>query len=289
MTAERIAELPQPTAERLEDLRTNRHWFCFEEGGLTDLEAAALIAAAEENAKLRAEVERLNTEMDAWAKADERQDQRIAALESEVASLLAEIATWKDRAKAARAERDAAVREERESCAKVCEEQVIPRVGDVSFIAHATFRHMGNRSCAAAIRLRGTTGGHTMKREDVERMSGRELDAMISERVLGIPVEWKDQFTHTGPVVPCVRQATYKEIPEYSVEEGLAFFAMIAAVREKGWWPTMELTSREVWTVNLAYLAETLGKCPADVEVDAPTLPLAFSRAALLTTIPEGQ
>ncbi len=133
-------------------------------------------------------------------------------------------------------------------------------------------------------------------RAAVAGMSGRELDAAVCSFVFGIlpreiRVKGSTEVVECQTDNPAVIDGIWTErelrnfqAPEYSTDLGPSFFAMISAVRQKGWWPTMELTSREEWTVDLTHLGETLSKCRGSVEASADTLPLAFARAALLTT-----
>lgn len=130
--------------------------------------------------------------------------------------------------------------------------------------------------------------------ESVATLSGRELDAAVHHFVAGKPIhqigskEWNDlEWVESSP-------RGYSIIPAYSTSEGESFFALIAAVRAKGWtFIDMQVgfyDTETVWTVCI-----TCGRGPCElhgnphddahsVEARADTLPLAFARASLLTT-----
>lgn len=114
----------------------------------------------------------------------------------------------------------------------------------------------------------------TLTREAIGKLSGRELDAAVAHHVFKTPsvYAWP---TATYP---------FAGIPKHSHPDCRGLAEMIAKAREN-WWITIEETGTENWTVNL--LEKKQGSRNArDIEGDGSTLPEAFARALLLTTIP---
>lgn len=110
---------------------------------------------------------------------------------------------------------------------------------------------------------------HTIDPNAVATMQGRELDAAIAHWLFRRPAvyAWPDA---TFP---------FADIPAYSSDPA-AFFAMVEAVREKGWnykmWDGGHKRSHKVelfFTENGDVARRALG--------EASTLPLAFARAAV--------
>lgn len=154
----------------------------------------------------------------------------------------------------------------------------------------------------------------------VAAMQGRELDAAVARHVMGIDVlgeancacydgDWSvfgpvedDDSGHVSRLVyaehtddpwagPDFAGLNYPRlfgftplalgvVPDYSTEHDPAFFAMVEKVREAGW--AVEMYANRKGDACVVVLV----RCDPfhDVEASADTLPLAFARAALLTT-----
>ena len=112
--------------------------------------------------------------------------------------------------------------------------------------------------------------------ESVPTLAGRELDAAVHEFVMtrGHVIDRKggiEFFDWSEMAVPPNYYTDFRHLE-----------AMIAAVRAKGWWVRIsEVLSGEMilWQVSLICAAS--GRV---VVATGDTLPLAFARAALLTT-----
>lgn len=144
----------------------------------------------------------------------------------------------------------------------------------------------------------------------VPTLTGRELDAAVHEYVFGKPVKCLHlKTTLVKPKISRLRRCddcgkefgdtTYamavSVVPDYSTEEGPSFFAMLRAVRERGW-TSIEMHVSFIdgeahWIVEIV-----CGRGPCElhgnpiedahgVEGRGDTLPLAFARAALAAAL----
>lgn len=110
-----------------------------------------------------------------------------------------------------------------------------------------------------------------MTRAAVAEMSGRELDAAINFHLFG----YSRTYDWPGASYP------FADVTAYSTEEGPAFFAMLAAVRARDLYVEIVQSNRkDEWVVLLhPWGGESVAEARGD------TLPLAFARAALMTTL----
>lgn len=112
----------------------------------------------------------------------------------------------------------------------------------------------------------------------VATMTGRELDAAVHERLFGRSLVTTVGIDAAGIEFREYRTPElYDQIPHYSTNFA-ALKDMIEAVRAKGWGWEAQHSGRRVW----------LSKGWEQVLGEGDTLPLAFARAAVLTTIREG-
>ena len=102
----------------------------------------------------------------------------------------------------------------------------------------------------------------------VAAMEGRELDKALHDKLFE----------------ECIKPCCEGDIPWYSTSEGPSFFAMVKAVRENHWRPSiLDEGGENPWGVILIHIPS--GAC---VDAEADALPLAFARAALLTCYSNG-
>ena len=111
-----------------------------------------------------------------------------------------------------------------------------------------------------------------------ELEAGRELDALIVQRIIGAKVVWQDgepcwAHIHRDPRI--YPPSSRVPVPPFSTEMAAAW-SIIEHLTGKGWWVRIEHVepvhrlADERWTVNLG-----------EYEGDGPTAPLAICRAAL--------
>lgn len=131
----------------------------------------------------------------------------------------------------------------------------------------------------------------------VATMQGRELDAAIGSllfelpRVEHHPIGWLYNDGRPDSFVA----GCWHQVPNYSTNPA-AFFAMVERVREAGWHfiasdggvDVLKSPQSEEFTVDLYRPDPEAFDGERSVQGHADTLPLAFARAALLTTITNG-
>lgn len=116
--------------------------------------------------------------------------------------------------------------------------------------------------------------------DTIAALSGRELDIAIAQHVFHIADV--RQWDVDGDVLACVGPLWNRDyLFEYTHDDYRGLAAMVEKVRAAGWHIRMQMTPYDKWYVVL---------CKGDnepIEAHGSTLPTAFARALLLTTLPE--
>ncbi len=115
-----------------------------------------------------------------------------------------------------------------------------------------------------------------LTREAIAALRGRELDAAVNYHLFGV------KTTYDWPDAPC----PFADVPCHTHPDCRGLAAMIAKARQSGW--TCEMfedlsPDGDDWLVRLTFCH---GGMYSKREMGGSTLPEAFARALLLTTIP---
>lgn len=127
----------------------------------------------------------------------------------------------------------------------------------------------------------------TLTRESIAALSGRELDAAVHRHAFGVRM-W-DRGPWNGHW--CDKDGA--NAPEYTHPDCRGLAEMIAAARKRGLWPFMQPPHREQdgeWQVGFGTQREYANVIDCDWPTGyGSTLPEAFARALLLTTLTEAK
>ena len=118
-----------------------------------------------------------------------------------------------------------------------------------------------------------------------EMEAGRELDALVAERVMGLSVQWDygrvpfywhpATLAHGLEIGPDGLSAVRRPIKPYSTDISAAWL-VVEKLRADGFYPEIHALTDGDWRCEIRASGE-----PIDVWEDAPTAPLAICRAAL--------